>query len=330
MLRFSWLPWQQIKKNMYNIVVTGVGSIIGYGIIDGLRKSGLPVHITGIDIYEDAYGGFCSDRFVQGVRADDPGFIDFINNLTDQYNIDLIIPGIEPDLYKLWSSRDQLKTRVVFGNELCMQLAKDKLFTFRHLQSYDISLIPTLHDVPFDQCAAELGIPFLLKPILSSASKGIEQISTAEEFDFFTRRNKGQCIYQRIVGTMEEEYTSSVFGDGQGGYFDSIILKRKLSGEGSTNRAMRVEDGMIQDYITRLCRILKPVGPLNIQLRKENGIVYLLEINSRVSSSCSIRTMMGYNEPEMCIRYFLLQESIKPGTRTASRAVRYIADFKIA
>lgn len=128
---------------------------------------------------------------------------------------------------------------------------------------------------------------------------------------------------------MEEEYTSSVFGDGQGGFFDSIILKRKLSGEGSTNRAMRVEDGMIQDYITRLCQILKPVGPLNIQLRKENGIVYLLEINSRVSSSCSIRTLMGYNEPEMCVRYYLMNETIQAGTKTARRAVRYIADFKI-
>ncbi len=314
---------------MYNILVTGVGSIIGYGIIDGLRKSSLPVNITGIDIYEDAYGGFCSDRFVKGVRADDPGFIDFINELIVRHNIDLIIPGIEPDLYKLWICRDQLKTKVVFGNEICLQLSKDKLHTFNYLKSFDISLIPTLHDVQFDQCASELGIPFLLKPILSSASKGIEHISTAEEFDFFTRRINGECIYQRITGTVEDEYTSCVFGDGKGGFFDSIILKRKLSGEGSTNRAQLVRDDQIQEYIIRLCRILKPEGPLNIQLRKEDGVVYLLEINTRVSSSCSIRTMMGYNEPEMCVRYYLMNEILQPGIRTASRAVRYIADFKI-
>ncbi len=314
---------------MYNILVTGVGSIIGYGIIDGLRKSSLPVNITGIDIYEDAYGGFCCDQFVQGVRADDPGFIDFINDLTDRNNIDLIIPGIEPDLYVLWENRDRLRTKVVFGNELCLSLAKDKLYTFNYLSAFDISLIPTLNAVTFEQCADQLGIPFLLKPVLSSASKGIEKISTLEEFEFFTKRIHEHCVYQRIISTIEEEYTSSVFGDGEGGYFDSIILKRRLSGEGSTNRALRVEDASIQDYITRLCHILKPIGPLNIQLRKEKGVVYLLEINTRVSSSCSIRTMMGYNEPEMCVRYFLMNETIQPGKRTARRAVRYISDFKI-
>lgn len=314
---------------MYKILVTGVGSIIGYGIIDGLRKSGLPVNITGIDIYEDAYGGFCSDQFEQGIRSDDPGFIEFINKLTRKYKIDLIIPGIEPDLYKFWEFRDQLETKVVLGNDLCMRLAKDKLYTYQFLQSHDICLIPTLHDVGFDQCAAELGIPFLLKPVLSSASKGIEMISTPDAYDFFTRRNKGACIYQRIIGTMEEEYTCCVFGDSKGGYFDSIILKRKLSGEGATNRALRVEDEMVQDYISRLCRVLQPEGPLNIQLRKDGNSVYLLEINSRVSSSCSIRTLMGYNEPEMCIRYYLMNETIKPGIRTASRAVRYIADYII-
>jgi len=314
---------------MYNILVTGVGSIIGYGIIDGLRKSGLPVNITGIDIYDDAYGGFCSDRFVQGVRAADPGFIDFINDLTDRNNIDLIIPGIEPDLYTLWENRDRLRTKVVFGNELCLNLAKDKLYTFNYLSAFDISLIPTLHAVSYEQCVTQLGVPFLLKPVLSSASKGIERISTMEEFEFFTNRIHGHCVYQRIVSSMDEEYTSAVFGDGKGGYFDSIILKRTLSGEGSTNRALRVEDDLIQDYITRLCQILKPVGPLNIQLRKEEGVVYLLEINTRVSSSCSIRTMMGYNEPEMCVRYFLMNESIQKGNRTARKAIRYIADFKI-
>lgn len=314
---------------MYNILVTGVGSIIGYGIIDGLRKSELPVNITGIDIYEDAYGGFQCDHFVQGIRADDPGFIEFINGLISTYKIDLIIPGIEPDLYTFWENREHLNTKVVFGNELCMKLAKDKLFTYEYLSKQDISLIPTLHAVSFEQSAETLGIPFLLKPVFSSASKGIEKIHSKEEFAFFTDRIKGNCIYQRIVGTIEDEYTCCVFGDGLGGFFDSIILKRKLSGEGSTNRASLAEDKFIQDYIIRLCQLLKPEGPLNIQLRKEGDQVYLLEINSRVSSSCSIRTMMGYNEPEMCIRHYLMNEPIKTGKRTASRAVRYIADFKI-
>jgi len=69
---------------------------------------------------------------------------------------------------------------------------------------------------------------------------------------------------------------------------------------------------------------------MNIQLRTEAGVPYLLEINSRVSSSCSIRTKMGYNEPEMCVRYYLMGESIVPAPRKPGRAIRYIADYFIA
>ncbi len=81
---------------MYNILVTGVGSIIGYGIVDGLRKSTVKTRIIGIDIYEDAYGGGLCDKFIQGVRADADNFIEFINQLISDNKIDLIIPGIEP------------------------------------------------------------------------------------------------------------------------------------------------------------------------------------------------------------------------------------------
>lgn len=318
------------SKDMYNVLVTGVGSIIGYGIIDGLRKSSVPVTITGIDIYDDAYGAVLADHFVQGVRADSPGFIDFINQLVHGHKIDLIIPGIEQDLYALWENRDKVGTKVVFGNPLCMQMAKDKLYTYQWLKDKDIRLIKTLYNCSFEACSEKLGLPFLLKPVLSSASKGIERINTAEEFDFYTRKVSNQCIYQQIIGSMEEEYTASVFGDGKGELFDMIILKRKLSGEGATSKAVFDENPVLQDYIRRLCAFLKPEGPLNIQLRIADGLPYLLEINSRVSSSCSIRTAMGYNEPEMCVKYYLSGETIKPATRIPGRAIRYIADYFIA
>ena len=314
---------------MFNILVTGVGSVIGYGIIDGLKRSSLQLNVTGIDIYDDAYGGFIADEFVQDIRADKPGFIANINSIIRSHNIDLVMPGIEADLYQLWEHRDCIAAPVVLGNPLCMALSQDKRLTYDYLHQFDIDLIPTLYDCDFSVCEKELGIPFLFKPVMSSASKGIEKIYTEDEFSFFTRRSKGRCIYQRIVGCPEEEFTCALFGDGKGGFFDHIILRRKLSGDGSTNKATLDEDEKVLAYIQKLCAILKPEGPLNIQIRKEGDRVYLLEINCRVSSSCSIRTMMGYNEPEMCVRYFLLHEQPCPGKRKAKKAVRYIADFII-
>ena len=47
---------------MINVLVTGVGAIIGYGIINSLKmQNEYPIRIVGMDIYDDAYGQFLCD-----------------------------------------------------------------------------------------------------------------------------------------------------------------------------------------------------------------------------------------------------------------------------
>jgi carbamoyl-phosphate synthase large subunit len=312
---------------MFNILVTGVGSIIGYGIIDGLKKSAGNTNIVGIDIYEDAYGGVLCNKFIKGVRADSEHFIDFINKIVEDNKIDLIFPGIEQDLYKLWLNKEKVRTKIVLNNDLCLGLSMDKLKTFDYLSKFNINLIPTLHDCSFDDCVQAFGLPFLIKPVSSSASKGIEVIGNEKEFEFYTYKLSGKCIYQKIVGSNETEFTISAFGNGAGDILDYTILKRTLSREGATNKAVLLEDEDILNYVKRLCEILKPVGSLNIQVRKEGSQVYLLEINPRISSSCSIRTLFGYNAPEMCLKYFLTKETIEPRPKIHGKVVRFISDY---
>src|SRR5690242_6982667 len=86
---------------MYTILVTGVGAIVGYGIIRSLRASRFPVRIVGMDIYPDAVGQHWCDTFEQAVRADDPRYCEHVAALIRRHSIDLVIPGIEQDLYRL-------------------------------------------------------------------------------------------------------------------------------------------------------------------------------------------------------------------------------------
>ncbi len=312
----------------YKILVTGVGAIIGYGIIQSLKKSKINLTVIGIDIYDDAYGKNTADIFYQGVLASSPDYIDFINSIVAKEEIDLIIPGIEQDLYALYLNKDKINTKIVFNNELCTQLSKDKLLTYNYLkENFKLDLIPTIFNKSYDECFDQLGLPFLLKPKSSYASKGIQIINNKREFDFYTENQIENVIFQKIIGTMNSEFTVSVFGNGDGDYLDSIILKRELSGEGATSKASVVQNKKIEAYITELVKVLKPIGPTNIQLRVENDIPYLLEINPRISSACSLRTSFGYNEPEMCINYFLLNQNIIPSVKKMGSAVRFIDDF---
>ena len=61
----------------YNILVTGVGAIIGYGVIASLRKSKYDCNIIGMDIFYDAVGQVWCDKFVQAILAADKEYIPF-------------------------------------------------------------------------------------------------------------------------------------------------------------------------------------------------------------------------------------------------------------
>ena len=75
--------------------------------------------------------------------------------------------------------------------------------------------------------------------------------------------------------------------------------------------------------VERICRVMKPIGPTNLQFRMEGEHCYLLEVNPRISSSTSIRAALGYNEAKLCIEHYLEGKITMPEVK-AGYAIRYI------
>lgn len=166
-----------------------------------------------------------------------------------------------------------------------------------------------------------------MKPRRSYASKGIVKINDKDDFDYWKKKVKDQFMVQPIIGDNEHEFTVGTFGFGDGNITNSIILKRKLSGEGATAKATVYFDSKLEEIVKELSQLLKPIGPTNFQFRKQNDKYYLLEINPRISSSTSIRYAFGFNEAEMCMEYFV--EKKIPASRkvVSGSCVRYICDW---
>ena len=317
------------QKSPLNILVTGVGAIIGYGIIKSIRQSKIPVRIIGTDIYADAVGQHWCDIFIQAKYAVDPDYISFIRDLINRFKIDLVFLGTEQEIYRISENRAETGKDIdkfVLNHTDILDLSKDKWRTINFLEQNNLReyAIPSVINGDYDSISKQFGKEFLLKPRSSYASKGIVRVADHLEFSFFKERMGQNFMAQRIVGDIDHEYTMAVFGLGNGTYSASIALKRKLSQDGSTAKAEIVlGDSFLEEATERLCKIFRPIGPTNLQFRLEHGKHYLLEINPRISSSTSIRTAFGYNEAEMCIRYFLFGEIVKPEVR-AGRATRYI------
>ncbi|MFW9942191.1 MAG: ATP-grasp domain-containing protein [Candidatus Thorarchaeota archaeon] len=316
----------------YNILVSGVGAIIGYNIIQSLRESRYKnsINIIGIDIYEDAIGQIWCDKFEKGILASDEEFPYFLKNIIKKYNINLVIPGIEQDIESIVNNYDILKecnTKYVVNKHGLIDLFNDKWKTHCHLVNKKIELIKTYIDGDYDFLSKELGIPFLLKPRRSYASKGIFKIETIDDYNYWKSKLGENFMVQEIVGTKDSEYTIGIFGLSDGTFSNMIILQRQLAADGSTAKAKVVEDKEIYSYIEKLCKIFKPEGPTNIQVIKHNNKIYLLEVNPRFSSTTSIRQAFGYNDAEMCIEYYL--ENKIPTKRLIHKgeARRYIKDY---
>jgi carbamoyl-phosphate synthase large subunit len=136
-----------------------------------------------------------------------------------------------------------------------------------------------------------------------------------------------QFMVQAIVGAADEEYTVGAFGYGDGTSSRQIAFRRRLSGEGATTAA-RVESPVgLEEAVSRLVRLFRPVGPTNFQFRTHGGAFLLLEINPRISSSTSLRAAFGFNEAAMCLDYYLRRTRPDCAEVRSGFAVRYIEDL---
>jgi len=310
--------------------VTGVGAVIGYGIVRSLRALPERVEIIGMDIYQDAVGQHWCDHFEQAVPAAAPDYMEFLANLIEKYSIDLVIPGIEQDAARILcdiSTLAPMRAKFALNNPDLMRIAADKWQTHISLAMNGFDVIPTRIEGTFGELARELGLPFLLKPRRSYASKGITKIHTEVALNFWKGHMRDNFMAQKIVGDDDSEYTVGAFGLGNGSYSQSITFRRKLSGEGATAKATVVHIPELEELVSQLVATFKPVGPTNLQFREHAGVFLLLEFNPRISASTSLRTAFGYNEAEMCIEYYL--RGMPPARRMlrSGRAIRYIEDM---
>lgn len=310
------------------ILVTGVGAIIGYGIIESLRLANVNCKIIGTDIYAENYGKYVCDDFVQVPYTSNTNYQDTITKIISDYNIDLIFPGIEQDLYYFIENYSLFKTQIVLNQYELVSLSKDKLKMYEFLQSKSYAyLIPTFTNLTFASAVEKIGLPFVIKPKSSYASKGFYIINNEEKFIKISDEIDENTLFQPSTGTIDEEYTISIFGDGQGNYIDSLILRRYLSIAGASEKTYTIkEDVELMKAVTDLVTIFKPVGPTNFQFRKQDGKAFLLEINPRISSACSIRTKFGYNDPLFSIQHYLENKQYTIQQKKQGKAIRYIAD----
>ena len=321
------------RRECPTVVVTGVGAIIGQGIVKSLRKCRQAVRVVGIDRNADSLGPHVCDTFhaKPACGESDTEYLDFWRHILASESVDLVLPGIEIDLFFLNDNRQTLEasgTTLGLNTASLIDLARDKWSLTQALPQAGLLPIPSVLSREWQECVTSLGPPpYLLKPRDGNGSRGIVLLENETDFKYWMKKSADNFMVQRIVGTDDEEYTVGAFGLGDGESLDPIVFRRRLSPAGDTRYAEVVADPVIEQATQKLSSYFKPLGPTNYQFRMENGIPYLLEINPRMSSSSSLRACFGYNEAQMALDFYLDHKKPEMPGISAGSAWRYTEDF---
>ncbi|MEK0445056.1 MAG: hypothetical protein RLZZ399_377 [Verrucomicrobiota bacterium] len=318
-------------KHIPRILVSGASGIVGYGILRSLQRSKKRLLLFASTTQShSAAEGFC-DSFLKAIPTQSEDYIPWLCEVIHKNQIDLAIPGIEADLYKWNDHRRTLQdtgTRLMLNRPELIEISRDKRLFYEALCQHQLSMrIPTSFETHFDSIAQKFGLPFLLKPRCGYASRGIVRVHDSQTFDQHKEQIGPILMVQPLVGTDDEEYSVSAFGDGEGGFWAAQSLRRQLASQGYTEKAEAIESQEIQEAISELCRCFQPRGPTNFQFRKHEGALKLLEINPRISSATSIRSAFGYNEAAMAVDYFLKGRPPQQPPLRTGWAVRYAEDL---
>jgi len=312
---------------MKRVLVSGASGIVGYGVLRSLRQSGQPCILVGTSIYNDSVAPAFCDVFEQAPPTLAPEYLGWLQDTLRRHRIDLLIPGIEIDMYHWVEHVPEISATgalPLLNVPELIALCKDKWAFYRQLREAGVvCTIESSLEADFTALTQRFGFPFLLKPRRGFGSKGIVRVTSEKVFEKHRADIGPLLMAQPVVGDDAEEYTSSAFCDGKGGYFASMTLRRKLSRDGFTDKAEVTDTTEFVPAMNELCHLFRPLGPTNFQFRRCPDGSKLLEMNPRISSATSIRTAFGYNESAMALGYFLDQVTpVQPAIRHG-RAVRY-------
>ena len=224
---------------MHTILVSGASGIVGYGILKCLQDSGCKR--IGTTIYPNSPAECFADVVEIVPPTTDERYLPSLIQIIKKYNVDMIIPGIEADM-SCWNEyRNVLADTGVFlllNTRELIDTCLDKWIFYKKIKAFGL------------ECCIESSIcadfkrfrsPFILKPRCGYGSKGIVKVDSEEMFEKYRGQVGETLMMQEYVGDDADEYTVSAFFDIEGAMKALLMLKRKLSNSGFTERARTTE-----------------------------------------------------------------------------------------
>jgi nucleoside-diphosphate-sugar epimerase len=313
------------------IGVTSVGSGIGQSVLRSLAASELDHRVVGLDADAHNSGMHWVDAayLVPWVRDEDE-YRKRVVQVVSAEGIDVLIPGIDPELPVLAGMRDELADlgcTVIVSHPDVVDVSNDKLATAAWSASLGLPFVATRTLPDAQDHADELDYPVIVKPRHGSSSIGVRLALDATSLraevgddqtivqpylpprgrDLILPADPGGFTRLDQVQEVSAQYVVGPSGQILGSFvsMNRLRLGIPMQIEPVVDTPW-VDDGRV--FVEALVS-LGARGPINLQGRLgADGRVQFFELNARFTGITGIRALMGFREVEASVRALALAD----------------------
>jgi len=300
---------------MKTIIVTGIGGVVGQGIVRNARAMGRDLRIVGVNVTRVSAGNHLCDEVYEVPYAYDPQYVGAMMKVIEDTGAELIIPSTDYESYYLAKNQSYLAIPVAASPSDVTFFCLDK---YRNWEAFTTKNIPFAPSILPSQFKGEFE-RYIVKPREGRGSRGIHiQPADVSQFD------DTNLVQQLLEGP---EITSTFYVLQNRSLLGSITMRRELE-SGNTARAevTKEYDAEVERLAQQMIEAYPFSGSVNIQSKVTPQGIVPFEINCRISGTNSIRSQFGFNDVAYTIQELLFQETpAKPEVKLGS-AMRVMVD----
>jgi ATP-grasp in the biosynthetic pathway with Ter operon len=276
-----------------NILVFPCGSEIGLEINNAL-KFAKGIKLVGGSSVSD-HGKYVYKHYVEGIpNIDGPDFIEAINKVIADEEIDYIFPAHDSVVLKLSQHQEELNAEVLTSESYTCEVSRSKKHTYEVFdgESFNPQMYSHLDEVE--------SYPVFLKPNVGQGSKGVALARTREEAEYHLEKNEDLLILEYLPG---KEYTIDCFTDRHGELRFTGMRERKRIKSGISVNSHTLElDESVKEIAEKINQTLKFRGMWFFQVKEDqNGKFKLLEIAPRIAGTMNLFRNKGVNFPLLTV-----------------------------
>ena len=300
---------------MKTIIVTGIGGVVGQGIVRNARGMNRDLRIVGVNVSRVSAGNHLCDEVVEVPYAYDENYINAMLKVVSETGAELIIPSTDYESYYLAKHQVQFAIPIAASPAEVTFFCLDK---YRNCEAFSKHNIPFAPSVLPSQFKGEFE-RYIVKPREGRGSRGIHmQPANVSSFD------DTNLVQQLLEGP---EITSTIYVLRNGSILGSITMRRELE-SGNTARAEVTNeyDAEIETLAAQMMQAFPFRGSFNIQSKVTSQGIVPFEINCRISGTNSIRSQFGFNDVAFTIQELLFNETPSKPTVKLGSAMRVMVD----